>query len=552
MLRSRGFTFNSVLALSCITLASVVGCASDSQHRSEAMDQELTQDDTSSDTAQTAAQRAEAEGRERQDGLLQQLLPDSPVGVTETPAPTGTTRSSMAFPTGNVNTSAVLVEKFIPSRLNVGEEFEYTVIVRNISDLTLDNVELTDEFSTGFDMSSSSPRPSSSRDAMVWDLGTMQPGDARTITVVGSAESTGSLSSCGNVTFDSSVCIVTEVVEPALRLAKTATSRVGQCDVITYTYTVTNSGSGTATNVTISDTLPRGITTQGGESRVSIPVGALVAGQSREFTVLANASRTGEFGSQAVATGSPNLEAESGEPETVVVKPELSIAIECTENQYIGRNATYTISVENDGDGVANGGRLVATLPAGTTFVSASNGGTLNGNQVVWNLGAINAGGTVSGNVVVTASAAGSKTLSATVTAACAEAATDNCTTTYRGIPAILLEVVDVVDPVEVGTETTYIITATNQGSAPGTNVEIVCELPDSMAYVSATGTTNVAHRSGTLTMSPVTTLGVGQQAVWRVTIRATDEEDARFSVSMTSDQLTRPVAETEATNLYR
>jgi hypothetical protein len=51
--------------------------------------------------------------------------------------------------------------------------------------------------------------------------------------------------------------------------------------------------------------------------------------------------------------------------------------------------------------------------------------------------------------------------------------------------------------------------------------------------------------------MAPVASLGVGQQAEWRVTIRATDEDDARFSVQMTTDRLTKPVQETEATNLY-
>ncbi len=124
-------------------------------------------------------------------------------------------------------------------------------------------------------------------------------------------------------------------------------------------------------------------------------------------------------------------------------------------------------------------------------------------------------------------------------------------TTDLQGIPALLMEVVDEIDPVTVGDKTTYVITVTNQGSAQDQNVTIVCNLEEAMSFVSGTGTSEVTAEDGTVTMAAVPGLDPGDAAVWRVTVKAESEADARFTVTLTSDQLQRPVRETESTNLY-
>ncbi|HEX2571037.1 MAG TPA: hypothetical protein VH877_15865 [Polyangia bacterium] len=50
---------------------------------------------------------------------------------------------------------------------------------------------------------------------------------------------------------------------------------------------------------------------------------------------------------------------------------------------------TYTLSWSNQGPGIAIGAQLVDVLPPGASFVSASNGGTVSGSTVTWNLGEI-------------------------------------------------------------------------------------------------------------------------------------------------------------------
>ena len=57
-----------------------------------------------------------------------------------------------------------------------------------------------------------------------------------------------------------------------------------------------------------------------------------------------------------------------------------------------GTDLTYTLTVHTAGPSDALGVSVSDPLPAGTSFVSASGGGTLSNGTVTWNLGTIAAG----------------------------------------------------------------------------------------------------------------------------------------------------------------
>ena len=118
-------------------------------------------------------------------------------------------------------------------------------------------------------------------------------------------------------------------------------------------------------------------------------------------------------------------------------------------------------------------------------------------------------------------------------------------------MPAILLEVVDLDDPVEVGNQTTYEIKVVNQGSAVGTNIGITCTLPTEMQYITSGGPTEGRLDGNTLRFAPLPSLAPQASATFRVTVRGASAGDVRFKVSMISDQITAPVEETESTNIY-
>jgi uncharacterized repeat protein (TIGR01451 family) len=57
-----------------------------------------------------------------------------------------------------------------------------------------------------------------------------------------------------------------------------------------------------------------------------------------------------------------------------------------------GELLTYTLTISNVGESIATGVVVTDTLPANTTFVSASDGGTFADGRIIWTIGTLNAG----------------------------------------------------------------------------------------------------------------------------------------------------------------
>jgi uncharacterized repeat protein (TIGR01451 family) len=458
---------------------------------------------------------------------------------------------AVAVPTALAAGDGVQVEKMSPPRVTLGHEYTYTIKVTNVSDATALDVKVVDKLPDSFTFKSASPDAKPAKDkTLTWSLGDLAAGASKTLTVTGVAAAPGTNKHCGTMAYAKQYCVATLVVEPKLELAKTAPAEVIICQSIPVRLTVKNPGTGTATNVKVVDKLPEGLTTQDGKDTLTFEVGNLEPGATREFSANLKAAKTGKYENTAVATADDKLKAEA-KATTVVRQPILKIAKTGPAQVFLGRNATYTMKVENTGDAVAANTVVKDTLPAGTTLVSASDGGMQAGNQVTWTLGDLKPKEAKTLTLVLKSATAQTLTNTAQATAQCADAVTATAKTVYKGIPAILLEMVDLVDPVEIGDTTTYVITATNQGSAPGTQIKIVCTLEETQEFVSADGKTQGAHKERVVTFEPLPNLAPGDKAVWRVVVKAVKASDARFKVQMTSDQLTRPVEANESTTLY-
>lgn len=229
--------------------------------------------------------------------------------------------------------------------------------------------------------------------------------------------------------------------------------------------------------------------------------------------------------------------------------PMVEITKRCPSLRYVGREATFEITVTNRGTGPASNVVVADALPAGAQFLNADNGGQLQGNLVVWTLGSLAAGQTRTMKVNMRCNQITTLRNAARVTY-CAEAVAV-CETQVKGIPAILLECVDDPDPIEVGREMTYTITVTNQGSQVGTNVVIECTLPKEQEFVRAGGATNATNDGKTVRFAPLASLPAKGRASFTVTIKGIMAGDSRFAVSMKSDQIETTVNETESTNIY-
>jgi uncharacterized repeat protein (TIGR01451 family) len=446
----------------------------------------------------------------------------------------------------------VQLDKSMPKEVGLNTQFNYTITIINLTDTKLDGIIIKETKPSHFKLVSANPVAEEDTNKLTWEIETLGPKATRQITVSGIATSAEPLRHCTTVlTPVIPACASVEVIQPRLKLMKMVPSEVLLCDLVPVKYVVSNVGTGSIPNVRIVDTLPSGLRTTDGRSELVFDAGVLMAGQSKEFSIDLRAARVGEYFSRAVATSTTGLRDESEETLTKVGLPVLAISKSGAEQLYIGRPVTYEITVSNRSDVPARDTMVEDTIPEGVASVKATAGAELSGLKLIWNLGTLEPGSSETFQVSYTPTTTGTIVSDATATANCATPITASMKTTVTGIPAIMLEVVDVEDPVRIGNRATYTITVTNQGSATSRNIRINCILEDNVKYVSSAGATSSSIQGDTVRFLPLGSLAPQDKAVWRVVVAAVRPGDVRFKVVMNSDELTRSVEESEATHLY-
>jgi uncharacterized repeat protein (TIGR01451 family) len=465
----------------------------------------------------------------------------------------GMVKGSMAYPTGDPKTSALVLEKAVPAEVIANKPYEYFLTVSNVSSSKLDNIVIHETIPAGLKLGDKleGAALSLADGKAAINVGTLEAGASKTVKVPATATGTGAVTNCASVTYDSALCMNINVVAPALALTKTMPADVMVCDVIPLKFSLTNNGSGTARNVKLTDKLPEGMVTADGKSEIQMTLGDIPAGDSKAFDVNVKVSKTGEYTNTAVASADDGLKSEATS-KLAAHQPVLVVEKVGPTKQYVGVPYTYDIKVTNKGD--ADAKELVVTdmLPNGLQATEASDGGRITANKVVWNVTNLAKGAskelklTVKGTEMTVAR----NTVSAQ--AVCATAASVSAETQLVGIPAILLEVLDAPDPIAVGGQTTYTISVTNQGSAVATNVKLVSMLEEQMEYVSSKGDTGGKAEGKTISFEPLASLAPKAKATWTVVVKAIGEGDVRFKTTLTSDQLGRPVEELESTTFYK
>ncbi|MCC7376065.1 MAG: DUF11 domain-containing protein [Verrucomicrobiales bacterium] len=336
----------------------------------------------------------------------------------------------------------------------------------------------------------------------------------------------------------------------AVELTKTGPTDASLCDPIEMSLTVRNIGGQALTQVQIVDPLPDNLKPVTGSSPLRFDVGTLPPNASRTFTFQVRATAAGQAVNQAHVTSAEGGKAEA----SCAIKihaPVLELECKTPPDSRGAKPFDVCLNLTNKGDAAEPQATVVLPIPAGATFVSATQGGGVVDGRISWNLGALPTGESRSVCATLTSAAPGSLSFAPTASGTCASPTQSRCEAQVAGIPAILLEVIDLADPIEVGNPVTYEIRVTNQGSAPLTQIRMTGFLPESQEYVSGSGATTVQANGRTVTMEALGRLEAKADAVWRIVAKALKVDDARFKVELTSDQFQRPVEEFEATAQY-
>lgn len=449
--------------------------------------------------------------------------------------------------------SKLLVEKEMPRQIVVGKPYSYTIKVTNRSGCGCDDVVVMEKIADQYEMSTADPQPTKvSGRVAEWALGYLGPKESKVLTITGAARGAGATIACTKADCNPLLCLGPEAISPDLKVVLEAPSRALVCDVIPVRVTVTNTGTGVAQDVKVTQALPQGLTTRDGDTAVNVEVGSLAGGESKTYTVNLKAAQSGSYTNSASATAANDLSASSGGVTTVVVQPQLRVGISGPGSVIFGRNADYKVTVENVGNADSENTVVTTSIPSGMSFVSASDNGSKEGGAVVWNLGTLGAQKAVNLSATFKGVGGGSAESVAQATGVCCQEASAAAKVDIQGIPAVLLEVVDVNDPVEVGGMEKFIIVVTNQGTALDNNIVVKVASEKNFDFVSSSGATPAkAESAKAVEFSPLASLAPQQRATWEIQAKAVQEGDHRLKVEMTSDAIGRSVEETEATRVY-
>lgn len=453
---------------------------------------------------------------------------------------------------GTIELDSLTMVKSVSDFATVGEEFEY--IYEITPKTAIQDVQLTDKVPEGLTYISSSPPAFVEGDTLTWQFPQLDQGQRQVVRLRLRADETGTYRNCATITAVPVACTVVNVGRASLSLVKTVDKpmiKVGE--TANFSITVRNTGNAAAKNVVVTDTIPAGLSDAQGRRSVSFPIAELPAGASRTFDLPLTGAGSGESCNVATVSASNVVKDDNDSDDACVtiVQPRLEVEKTGTEKQFAGKRAEYEITVRNVGTSALRNVVVTDNLPAEYRVISAG-GGNVSGNTITWNIPSLAPEGEMVYNVVVTTATAGSYCNGVT-----ASVPDDNISesaqacTLWTGYPALLLEVIDTIDPLLVGDRTEYVIRVTNQGTANDFNIKVRATYPGQVVPVAASGATAETLQGNVVDFAPYGVLKPKEVIEFRVTGQAAELGDNRVLVELSSDLLTEPVIERESTQVY-
>jgi uncharacterized repeat protein (TIGR01451 family) len=447
--------------------------------------------------------------------------------------------------------SAVSIEWLGSSTIKMHQPTDFALVVRNNTAAAVQDVRAFVRVPTGLAVFAAEPRASAAGRVLEWQLGALAPRQERKLQVRLAAEATGELVAQAWATFTCAASLTLRVQEPKLVLKTRAAEQVTLGDAANIVFTVSNAGEGTAEQVKIQANLSDGLEHASGK-HVEFKVGSLAPGESRTATLVCSPKTGGQHLCEACALSEAGLGAREQVTVTTTA-PRLVVQATGPALRYLDRKAVYTFRVRNPGDASATNVVLDDVVPDGMKFLAATDGGQHDAlsHHVSWRLGEIGAGQAREVRLELAAVAPGEHRQRVAAQSAQGQAADVEVRTRAEGVSALVAEVVDTDDPIEVGAETTYEVRLVNTGSKEDTAVALICTIPDKMEFKAAQGPCRFHVQGRNVVFDALPRLAPRGDALFRVTVRGIAPGDARFKIQVNSASLTEPLMRTESTRVY-
>lgn len=447
---------------------------------------------------------------------------------------------------------AVSIEWVGPPSTKVGQPGSYGLILRNTSNGPVHQVLVRVKVPAGLEVSGTEPKATEENSVLVWDIGTLVAKQEKNLSLKMQASTKGDLMPQAWVSFSGASTLRIRVREPKLVIKTSAPEKVLVGDAVAFTMTVSNPGDGTAEQVKIQALLSDGLEHARG-NKVDFEIGNLGAGETRSVQLICAARNGGaqKCDGMVVSDGG-TLKAET-QTTVNVIKPHLDVQLVGPGLRYLERKAIYAVRVTNPGDAPATNVTVSQIVPVGFKVLAASDGGRhdYSTRTVSWFLGEVGPAQTREVKLEVQAISPGDHKHRALAVGARGLRAESELNTKVEGLSAILVEMVDTEDPIEVGAETAYEIRITNTGSQTENNIKLVATVPDKMEFKAAQGPVRYRAEGRTIHFETLEKLAPRADAVFRINVKGTEAGIVRFKIQVTSASLIEPVIKMEATRVY-
>ena len=274
-----------------------------------------------------------------------------------------------------------------PATALLNANFDYTITVTNNGDGAATGATVVDTLPAGLTYVSSDPAGAASGSTVTWNVGDLAPDASETVTLTvrgtaGGAKVNVATASSGGNSFQPEARATTTILVPNITAEKTGRPAMFVGNQVTYTLTASNSGDAALTGVTITDTIPTGMsyvtsspagTVSDDGAQVTWSVGNLAVDAETSVTVTLRGDQVATVTNTAGASAAEGVSASGTLEIRVLPAPGATIAItDSFDPVSEGEEVDFTVSVSNQGRSPMTNVRVVVPIPTEMTFVSTS------------------------------------------------------------------------------------------------------------------------------------------------------------------------------------